>query len=493
MKRHILPIGAVAAVVTGVALVGTSSFAAAATATHHTTPAAPAAAHAATATAEAAAAKPADMDGDGYNDLAVGAPDGTIKGHAKAGYVALTFGSKSGVDVRRHQGLTQAHTGVPGTPEAGDRFGSAVAMGDMDGDGHADLVVGARGEAIGSVKGAGSVTVVFGSSTGLSTKAIAFHAPTVTTGQRFGEQLTLGDFNHDGMEDLALADGTKADVVYGAKNLRSTPTPKITRLTPPGGGAGTGHLSAGDIDGDGYTDLVTIAYDDDPADEGTLGVLHGSKDGLKGALGKGIGLPFAGYNAAVGDVNGDDKDDVVIDTSASDGPDDYKLRTFPGTANGLDGAGAVAWSGEPQSGTAGELADIDGDGYDDVLIGDTAAVDSDGFQNAGALNVLRGSKNWLTESGAQHISLDTKGIVGVAEGGNLFGSPLAPADYNGDGIADLAVGVRGKWLGTGAVSMIYGSGSGLTGDGSILFGPDSLSYPATKSAFGTGLSVPPGS
>jgi hypothetical protein len=238
---------------------------------------------------------------------------------------------------------------------------------------------------------------------------------------------------------------------------------------------------------------VTVAYFDDPADEGTLGVLRGSKDGLKGTLGKNIGLPFAGYNAVVGDVNGDGKADAVIDTGFSDGPDDYKLRAFPGTANGLDAAGAVPWQGKPQGGTAEELADVDGDGFEDLLIPDTSAPDSDGFQNAGALSVLRGSKSWLTDSGAQNISLDTKGVVGVAETNDLFGSALAPADFNGDGTTDLAVGARGKWLSTGAVSTVYGSADGLTGDGSILFGPDSFDYPSVKSRFGAALSGRPGS
>ncbi|MGW1894556.1 FG-GAP-like repeat-containing protein [Streptomyces sp. NPDC002004] len=478
MRRHILPIATVVAAVTG-ALTGT--YAVAAPPPHRAATAGP-----------AATGKPADVDGDGYDDLAVGAPGAAVKNHAQAGYVALTFGSSSGVRVNRHQGLTQSHPGVPGTPEAGDRFGSAVAVGDMDGDGHADLIVGASGEAIGDVKGAGSVTVVFGSSTGLSDRAIAFHAPTVTARQGFGGRLAVGDFNHDGTQDLATVEGTKVDVVLGARNLRNTPTPKITRITPPGGGAGTGAIRSGDVNGDGYADLVTVAYNDDPADEGTLGVLPGSKSGLgTRALGRNVGLPFAGYTPVVGDVNGDGKDDVVIDTGFEDGPDDYKLRTFPGGAGGLDVAGAVVWSGTVQQGTATRLSDVDGDGYDDLLIGDPGAEDSDGFRNAGALTVLRGSRSWLTASGSRTISLDTKGVAGVAETGDMFGAAVAPADYNGDGVADLAVGVRGKWLGTGAVSLLYGSPDGPTGSGSILFGPDSLGYATVKAAFGTAVSLPP--
>ncbi|GAA2356090.1 FG-GAP-like repeat-containing protein [Streptomyces cuspidosporus] len=487
MRTRLLSIGAVTglvtAVVTGVALTGGSDVAA--------DPGAAGGDGAAVIPAAAVAGpagKAGDVDGDGYDDLAVGAPDAAVKGHAKAGYVALTFGTTSGIKVSRHQGLTQSHTGVPGTPEAGDRFGSALALGDMDGDGHADLVVGASGEAIGDVKGAGSVTVVFGSPTGLSNKAIAFHAPTVTARQGFGGRLALGDYNHDGLQDLAVVDGTKVDLVLGAKNLRSTPTPKITRLSPPGGGAGTRGISSGDVNGDGYDDLVTVAYVDDPADEGTLGVLPGSAAGLKSTpLGRNIGLPFADYKAVVGDINADGKDDVVIDTGFSDGPDDYLLRTFPGSASGLDAAGAVVWDGGPHQGTAARLADVNGDGHADLLIGDPGANDGDGFSNAGALTVVPGGANWLNSAKARTLSLDTKGVVGVAETGDLFGSALAPGDYNGDGTADLAVGARGKWRGTGAVSVLYGGGDGPTGDGSILFGPDSFGYEAVKASFGAAL------
>nr|WP_232546825.1 hypothetical protein [Streptomyces antimycoticus] len=53
----------------------------------------------------------------------------------------------------------------------------------------------------------------------------------------------------------------------------------MSSVTPPGGGAGIEHLSSGDINGDGFADLVTVAYQDDPADEGTLGVLPGSSGG----------------------------------------------------------------------------------------------------------------------------------------------------------------------------------------------------------------------
>ncbi|WP_338703282.1 FG-GAP and VCBS repeat-containing protein [Streptomyces sp. Q6] len=441
-------------------------------------------AQAATGT-QSAAARAGDLDGDGFGDLAVGAPEGTIAGHAKAGYVSVAYGTAQGVRTTRHKGITQRTAGIPGTPEAGDRFGSATAVGDVDGDGYADLVIGSGGEAIGSVKGAGSVTVVFGAKGGLGNDAIAFHAPTPTARQAFGNKLAVGDFDHDGRDDIAVAAGAKVQVVKGAAKLRDTSKPAMKAYTPPGGGAGAEQVAAADVNGDGYTDLATVAYFDDPADEGTLGVLAGSAQGITGkALGR-TGLPFAGYSIVAGDVTGDGRADIVVSTGYSDGPDDFLLRMFPGTASGL-GAG-VAYPGTAQPGRAATLADLDGDGHADLVTSDVTVPDPDGFNNAGAVTVVPGTTSGLDADGARTISLATTGVAGASEGNDLFGSAVTAGDYNADGAADLTVGAPGKYLGTGAVSVLPGSADGPTGTGSILFTPQDLDHPAVKARFGSAL------
>lgn len=443
------------------------------------------------AAATAGKTTPGDIDHDGYADLGVGAPDGTVSGKSKAGYVGVTYGAEDGVDTGRHSTLSQASPGVPGTPEAGDHFGSAVVRGDVDGDGYGDLIVAANHEAIGDAKRAGSVTVVFGSKDGLSGDAIAFHAPKATAYALFGDTMAVGDYNHDGRDDIAISDGTEVQVVNGAANLRETATPKMSSVTPPGGGAGVEHLSSGDIDGDGFADLVTVAYQDDPADEGTLGVLPGSSTGLKGtSLGEDVPLPFASYRAVVGDINGDGKDDVVMDTGFEDGPDDARLRTYPGAATGLDTAHPVNWTGKRQNGMASRLTDIDGDGHDDLVVGDTGAEAPGGYNDAGAITVLKGTEDWLTDAGAQTFSLDTEGVPGEMAGNDKFGEAVSPADYNGDGKPDLAVGVPNRTEGAGAVALLYAGADGLTAEGSALIGPSDLGSPADDAAFGLELSGP---
>lgn len=439
--------------------------------------------------AAAGTTTPGDIDHDGYADLGVGAPDGTVSGKSKAGYVGVTYGARSGVDTARHSTLSQASPGVPGTPEAGDHFGSAVVRGDVDGDGYTDLIVAANQEAIGTTKRAGSVTVVFGAKGGLSSDSIAFHAPQATAYALFGDTMAVGDYNHDGRDDIAISDGTKVQLVNGASNLRKTATPKMTAVTPPGGGAGIEHLSSGDINGDGFADLVTVAYQDDPADEGTLGVLPGSSGGLKSTpLGEDVALPFASYRAVVGDINGDGKDDVVTDTGFTDGPDDARLRTYPGTGSGLDTANPVIWKGEQQNGIASRLTDINGDGHDDLVVGDTGAEAPGGYNDAGAIIVLKGTGDWLTDAGAQTFSLDTEGVPGEMAGNDKFGDAVSPADYNGDGKPDLAVGIPNRTEGAGATALLYAGADGLTAEGSALIGPGDLGAPTTDAAFGTELS-----
>ncbi|OKK14885.1 aromatic ring-opening dioxygenase LigA [Streptomyces sp. CB02488] len=477
MARHLMACTALATAVAAGALVAPAAFAA---------PVHGAAASSKTPR-KAAAPAPGDVDGDGFGDLAAGSPEGTIKGYAKAGYVSLVYGTDQGVRVTRHKGITQDTAGIPGVPEAGDRFGSSVAMGDVDGDGYTDLVIGSGGEAIGTVAGAGAVTVVFGAKGGLGSDAIAFHNPKPSSREAFGDNLTVGDFDHDGRDDIAVATDTKVNVVRGASNLRDVAKPAMTAYAPPGGGAGMGPISSGDINGDGYTDLVTQANFDDGADEGTLGVLPGSAQGLKTQPIGRVGLPFNGYSVVTGDITGDGRDDVVVDTNYSDGPDEFLLRMFPGTAAGL-GAG-VPYGGAVEPGSVGVLADTDGDGHADLVTTVIDEPDSDGIQNAGALTVVPGTTTGLDAARARKLTLDSPGVMGVMEGNDQFGWSVTAGDFDADGRADLAVGAPGKYLATGAISVIPGSKTGPTGTGSILFTPESLGHPAAKARFGSAVSA----
>ncbi|MGK5500907.1 FG-GAP and VCBS repeat-containing protein [Streptomyces sp. URMC 125] len=151
-----------------------------------------------------------DFDKDGYGDLAIGRgyeqPDG------ERGYVTVHHGGPTGPDAtRRTVKFTQDTAGVPGASEDGDHFGAAVTAGDVNGDGYADLAVGAPGEDLAGKRDAGMVTVLFGRAGGLSgTGARTYDQSTsgiagaVEEDDRFGRNLKLADYTRDGRADLLV-------------------------------------------------------------------------------------------------------------------------------------------------------------------------------------------------------------------------------------------------------------------------------------------------
>ncbi len=109
-----------------------------------------------------------DFDGDGFDDLAIGAPGEGIGAKADAGAVNVLYGSASGLTATGDQLWHQSTSGVLGGAEAGDLFGASLASADFDGDGKDDLAIGAPGEGIGAKADAGAVNVLYGSASGLT-------------------------------------------------------------------------------------------------------------------------------------------------------------------------------------------------------------------------------------------------------------------------------------------------------------------------------------
>ncbi|MFD7948385.1 FG-GAP repeat protein, partial [Streptomyces sp. NPDC059744] len=108
-----------------------------------------------------------DYDGNGFDDVLIGAPGATVSGAAGAGYITVQYSSSSGLSTTKKSILHQNTSGVPGGAEAGDRFGQAVASGDLDNDGYDDAIVGIPGEDLAGLSDAGGAVVFWGSPTGL--------------------------------------------------------------------------------------------------------------------------------------------------------------------------------------------------------------------------------------------------------------------------------------------------------------------------------------
>ncbi|MFH1086188.1 MAG: FG-GAP repeat protein, partial [Chloroflexota bacterium] len=152
-----------------------------------------------------------DMNGDTYPDLAIGVPDETVGGLQSAGAVQMLFGSSAGLTAVGSQFWHQDAIGAPDKSQARDQFGRALACGDLNGDGYADLAVGLSGQNLWGGAFAGAVVVLHGSSAGLTVAGNQFwsqESPGIAGNssgdESFGRVLAAGDLNGDGYADLAV-------------------------------------------------------------------------------------------------------------------------------------------------------------------------------------------------------------------------------------------------------------------------------------------------
>jgi hypothetical protein len=488
------------------------------------------------ATAQAAAAEglQADFNNDGFADLAVGVSFESLGATANAGAVNVLYGTASGLTGAGSQLFTQNSPEVPGIAEPGDGFGDALAVGDFDGDGFADLAVGVTFEDVGAIVDAGAVNVLYGTASGLSgtgSQLFTQDSPGVgSSGEReddFGWTIAAGDFDGDDFADLAVgvwrenvgaaANGGAVNVLYGtAAGLTGTGSQFFTQNSPgvPGSVEPDDEfgfaLGAGDFDSDRFVDLAVGAPGEDyagaPDRGGAVNVLPDSAGGLTGTGSQlftqnSPGVPGVaelgdnhGSALAVGDFGGDGFVDLAVGGGEDVGTaeDAGAINVLPGSAGGLTGIGShlltrnspgVPGSAEPQDGfgfIALAVGDFHSDGFADLAVGVSEAL---GIAGAGAVVVLPGSAGGLTGVGSQFFTQDSPGVPGVTEFRDQFGFALAAGAFDADSFGDLAVGVYGETVGTfefaGAVNVLPGSAGGLTGTGSQLFTQNSPGVPDT--------------
>ena len=232
-----------------------------------------------------------DFNHDGFADLAVGAPLEDAGSTVDAGAVSVLYGSAGGLTTNGGQIFTQ----VGSAPETGDSFGDALAVGDFNQDGFADLAVGADFEDAGSTVDAGAVSVLYGSAAKLTRTGGQIFTQVGSapeTGDSFGFALAVGDFNQDGFADLAAGapfedalstvDAGAVSVLYGSAAKLTTAGGQI--FTQVGSAPETGDsfgfaLAVGDFNQDGFADLAAGAPFEDvlsTVDAGAVSVLYGS-------------------------------------------------------------------------------------------------------------------------------------------------------------------------------------------------------------------------
>jgi hypothetical protein len=353
-----------------------------------------------------------DLNGNGYPDLIIGAPKVSHQAY-RSGAVFVYYGAA--------QGWAAVPDLILSVAQSGARFGASAAVADLNGDGFADLVVGAPEYHNGETR-SGAIFLYYGSAAGISVEA-GWQMISDQAGSQLGQSVAAaGDLNGDGFDDLiagapwySLAEGSggAAFVYFGSA---AGPGPAADWAA---GGVGTTDLfglavaAAGDANGDGFDDLAVGAPQHSVNGEkvGGVFVYYGSEAGPEmtagwTASGSQAGGRFGQAVAPAGDVNGSGYADLLV--GASQMSDQYEREgaayLYHGGPGGLSASanwvryGGQAWSGW---GTAVSGAgDLDGDGFADIVVGapfagDDQPAEGGVFAFRGTAAGLHSQPTWL--------------------------------------------------------------------------------------------------
>lgn len=434
-----------------------------------------------------------DINGDGYSDVVVGAQrnyDTSAWPYRGAIYV---FYRKAG------GALSSSPDVAILNPELNGYFGQSVATADVNGDGYGDIIVGAWQNA----SYLGMAYVLFGGKDPLPASPSAkleLTNPSGTSSGHFGFSVAAaGDVNADGYADWAVGafeSGPGAQgltyIYHGAAGLALAPSPKVIANPDgePGGDFGYSVASAGDVNGDGFADLVVGAprQDHGITDQGNAFVYLGSASGLSSSFATRLQGPSQAESArfghsvsSAGDSDGDGFSGVLVGSpSLSSGQGAAYL--YAGAPGGLaDVPSAMIANPDPQGGaaygTSVASADLNGDGYGDMLIG-APGYKSSGATSDGAVFVFRGSSGgpgaWVRVANPQPGS------------GGSFGQSIGcMGDLDQDGKLEVVIGA--PYQATVPDSGRYGAAYVYVSDMTVA--PIELRQSASVSGSGFGIST----
>lgn len=462
-----------------------------------------------------------DFNGDGYSDLAVGVPFEDFANVPNSGLIQVIYGSAVGLTSTNNAMFGQSTLTDRNSAELNDWFGQVLAAADFNADGYDDLAIGVPQEDWGSSsflvqRDAGVVEILYGTANGLTSanrqiwhQDSLFIADKVESGDQFGAALATGDFNLDGFADLAigvpredldsLTDAGVVHVLHGsAAGISATGSQmwhqNVTGMIEEAESAeffGSA-LAAGNFDGKDGDDLVIGV----PAE--TIGKIKaGGVNIIFAQPGQGLGYnrnglisqdmagiigvaetgDRLGASLAAGNFNGDAYADLAVGAPGEtlEGTTDIRgagaVNVIYGASTGLTAVGNQVWTqdspgiydraeGSDNFGSVLATGDFTKDGRDDLVVG----VPVESFLTAldGIVHLINGGPDGLTAVGNQLYRPDMPGTGATQTGAQFFGQRLFVGDFDGNGQADLGIGIPFKnvngVMAAGAVLVVYHNG-----------------------------------
>ena len=411
-----------------------------------------------------------DINGDGYSDVLIGVY-GYENGQTTEGGTYVYYGSSTGITSATPGAILEGNANSA-------RMGESVSgAGDVNGDGYSDVVVGLLGYTNGQSQ-EGAAYIYHGSASGINTTLAAKVEPNVASANMGTDVGCAGDVNGDGYSDIVVGaysytngqSNEGAIFIYkGTSSGISTAPISLIQPNTAYANLGISNSSAGDVNGDGYSDVIAGAYyyTNGQTYEGGASVYHGSPTGIGPStvvpiLGNSVGMNLGTSVASAGDVNGDGYNDVIVGAqSFTNGQSsEGAFYIYHGTATGINSTPATVVESNQAVSYLGRsvscAGDVNGDGYSDVVVG--AFSYTNGQSSEGAAFVYHGSASGISTTAA--VMLESN------QASSKMGHTVASAgDVNGDGYSDVIVGAYNYTNGQtneGAAYIHHGSASGIS-------------------------------